>query len=391
MSGSGVQGSVGILPVGALGVGFFYHLTRQLEDAARPVFFIERSGSTTHRALMEAGALAIKTPAGTRHVPAQVCRPPLLACAEANALPEILLVCPQSDQILAVVLEYVRVLEFLYRRGGIDAAIEQLPTLVLSSNGIYHQRVRRYLVEALEDATLYGRLPDLWSDPMGQIVGKLLRGVTMQTGRREGQGVGAIYFPGPPGVTRLAGGDAAHRRRAGDVLQSFGGHFDVAETASPTRVEFDKGLVNLMANLLGQLKAIDAQGRFRPLKVKEILGEREDPETRELVEHVIAVGRTVRAYRPEETFAVLHQTAFDLAHRAWEHVPSSLSWIEAHLEAGTLKAEITPTERWLIEPLLQYASMGGLEDSVRYFKDLTRRVEARLANAILQKSGRAAL
>jgi hypothetical protein len=387
MSGADLQGSVGILPVGALGVGFYFHLTRQLEDLDRPVFFVERSGSTSSQALLEAGSLAITTPAGVRHIPANVCRPPLPDCARANTLPEVLLVCPQSDQILQVVSEYVRVLEFLHQRGGIESAIQQLPTLVLSSNGIYYQRVRRFLVEALEDSTLYGRLPDLWSEPMGQIVGKLLRGVTMQTGRREGQGASAVYFPGPSGVTRLAGGDATHRLRAGEALRNLGGHFEVAEADSPTRVEFDKGLVNLMANLLGQLKAVDAEGRFRPLKVKEILGEREDPETQNLVEHVIAVGRTVRAYRPEETFAVLNEAAVKLAHRAWEHVPSSLSWIGAHLEAGTLKAEITPTEKWLIEPLIQYASMAGLEESVRYFKQLTRRVEERLAAAIRYKRG----
>jgi hypothetical protein len=72
-------------------------------------------------------------------------------------------------------------------------------------------------------------------------------------------------------------------------------------------------------------------------------------------------------------------------------VPSSLKWIEAHLEAGTLRAEITPTEKWLLEPLIQYASTAGLEDSVRYFTQLIRTVEARMANAILKKSGRPAL
>lgn len=391
MSGSDLQGSVGILPVGALGVGFFYYLTGQLEALDEPVYFVERSGSTTHQALIEAGALCIATPGALRRISAEVCRPPLLACAEAGTLPEILLVCPQSDQILPVIADYVRVLEFFHLRSGIETAIGQLPILVLSSNGIYHQRVRRFLVEALEDSTLYGRLPDLWSDHMGQIVGKLVRGVTMQTGRRDGQGAGAIFFPGPPGLTRLAGGDPAHRRRAGEVLRNLGGNFDVAEKDSPTRVEFDKALVNLMANLLGQLKAIDANGNFRSLKVKEILADSQNPEMRNLAEHVIAVGRTVRAYRPEEAFEVIYQAALNLAHGAWEHVPSSLKWIEAHLEAGTLRAEITPTEKWLLEPLIQYASTAGLEDSVRYFTQLIRTVEARMANAILKKSGRPAL
>ena len=62
--------------------------------------------------------------------------------------------------------------------------------LVLCNNGIHHLRVRRFLVEALEESTLYGRLPDLWSEVMGRIVGKLLRGIAIQPGQRDGHGGG---------------------------------------------------------------------------------------------------------------------------------------------------------------------------------------------------------
>ena len=383
MSGFEHQGTVGILPVGALGVGFYYYLTDQLGATDRPVYFIERSGSTTIHTLREAGRLRIAVAQRISDVPTErVCRPGLAACAQSGRLPEVLLVCTQSDQILPVISEYVQVLESLYAATSLDAAITQLPLLVLCSNGIYYQRVRRFLVETLEESSLYGRLPDLWSENMGLVVGKLLRGVTMQTAQREGSGPSAVFKPGPPGLTRLAGGMPPHRTRAGELLQSLGGGFDVVEDAAPTRIEFDKALVNLFANFLGQFQAIDPNGQFRALKVGEILPESDSPETRELARHVIAVGRAVRAYGPDEDFEILYRSAMKVVRGSKEHVPSSIKWIESQLKAGTLRARITPTEKWLLDPLIQYASTAGLDESASYFRQLIQEIEIRLAKAI---------
>ena len=383
MNESEQRGTVGILPAGALGVGFFYYLSRKLEARDRKVFFISRSDSRLGKALLEKGLLSIETEKGVCGVEAEgVIREPLLASAQAGWLPEFLIVCTQSDQILSVVTELVEVLEWLHARLGLTKALERLPVVILSSNGIYYQRVRRYLVESLEESMLYGRLPDLWDGAMARIVGKLLRGVTMQTAQREGDGADAIYRPGPPGLTQLAGGDAQHRERSREVLVQLGGNFKQAAHESPTRAEFDKALINLFANLLGQFKAIDEEGNFHPAKVGEILPSAEDPETRELAQHVVAVGRAVNAYKAEEDFEPIYRTAMTIVRGPLEHVPSSIKWIEAQLRAGTLKPEITPTEKWLLEPLIQYASTAGLEESTQYFKELTARLQARFALAI---------
>jgi hypothetical protein len=377
------HGAVGILPVGALGVGFFFHLTRGLEAIDGNVRFIERSGSPSAQALRTQSALRIATETGPRMVSTDgVCQPDLLDCAKMESLPEIVLVCTQSDQVLPVITSFVELLEWLHSSDGLDPAVARLPLLVLCSNGIYHLRVRRFLVEALEESTLYGRLPDLWSEPMGRIVGKLLRGVTIQTGQREGYGADATYRPGPRGRTRLAGGDPANRRRCGEVLQRLGGWFDVVENDPPTRVELDKALVNLFGNLLGQLKAIDETGSFHLLKVRDVLPEPESAETRELAHHVIAVGRAVHAYRPDEDFETLYRAAMQVARGPLEHVPSSIQWIETQLRAGTLEARIAPTEKWLLDPLIRYASTAGLDESARYFTELIGRIEERLARVI---------
>ena len=51
------EGTIGILPAGALGVGFFYQLTRELTQNDGCVFFLERAGSKSAAALRAQGEL----------------------------------------------------------------------------------------------------------------------------------------------------------------------------------------------------------------------------------------------------------------------------------------------------------------------------------------------
>lgn len=371
------HGCVGILPAGALGVAFFHHFTGELTRLDGSVSFLEREGSASGAALRTAGTLRI----GDATIEtARVARPDLLACFEAGWLPEIVLVCTQPDQLLGMMKTIVRLIERAHSAGVLDDAVSELPVFVLCSNGIYFQRVRQYFIELIEEATTFGRLPELWPERMPHIVGKLLRGVTIQTGQREGAGANAIYRPGPRGRTLLVGGDAANRVRVAELLSALGCWVEVAAHPSTTRVEFDKALVNLSMNLLGQLHAIDDGGHFRLLTIREILAE-EGEETRELARHVIDVGRSVGAYAATEDFETLHAQMLDSARLHLDHVPSSLQWIAQQLRLGKLEPRLTPTEQWLLEPLIRYAHVAGLEDAARYFAGLTRRVEHRLARA----------
>src|SRR5690606_7882630 len=109
------------------------------------------------------------------------------------------------------------------------------------------------------------------------------------------------YRPGPSGRTLLAGGDSKQRSVATATLSELGGWFEEAGARSPTRVEFDKALVNLAANVFGQLAAIGADGRFRPLTVAEIATPERHPNIRQLVVAVVRVGRSVGVYAAHET------------------------------------------------------------------------------------------
>jgi hypothetical protein len=59
-------------------------------------------------------------------------------------------------------------------------------------------------------------------------------------------------------------------------------------------------------------------------------------------------------------------------------------WIHSQLREGTLKAELTPTEKWLLDPLIRFAKTAGLDDSVDFFTELRQRLEENLQAAILK-------
>lgn len=371
-------GTIGILPAGALGVALFYQLTRELTSNDGKVFFLERAASSSAEALRAKGELIISGEAKLHHVPtANLLRCDLLTAFEQNDLPEVLLLCPNPDQLPGILIEVVRLLERMNERSELTPEFE-FPILVLSSNGIYFQRLRQQFIERLEESTLLGRLPDLWPDLMPRIIGHLLRGVTIQTGVRDGVGAQAIYHPGPRGITRLAGGEQSVRARACELLCSRGGWFELAEHSSATRLEFDKAMVNLIANLLGQLHAIDADGNFRPLRVKQIATGEHAEEIRVLTRHVFEIGRAVKAYSANESFDAILQSVLVTTHQHDEHVPSSLQWLGLRLRQGQLEPKLTPTEEWLLDPLIRYAHAAGLHESGEYFEALKVRAIEKL-------------
>ena len=103
---------------------------------------------------------------------------------------------------------------------------------------------------------------------------------------------------------------------------------------------------------------------------------------RELVTRVVEVGKAVHAYPPDQALAPIHAHVLTGLHQHDTHIPSTLQWIDTQLRQGTLRQQLTPTERWLLDPLLRYAHAAGLEDAAHYFDTLTRRVEHRLALAL---------
>ncbi|MEH1892965.1 MAG: hypothetical protein V7K92_27275 [Nostoc sp.] len=218
-----IKDSVGILPAGALGVSFFYHLTKQLTQVDDQVYFLERQNSSSSQVLKKSGEIAIATSETIKYFPtAKILKPDLLSCYKLAFLPEIVLICPNPDQLLSIISTVVELLILISEQGELSQPELPFPYLVLSSNGIYFQRFRQIFIEKIEEATLFGRLADLWPDIMPRIVSRFLRGVTIQTGVREGSEGNTIYRPGPRGRTQITGGDITSRERCCEILAGKG-------------------------------------------------------------------------------------------------------------------------------------------------------------------------
>ncbi|MBW4686383.1 MAG: hypothetical protein KME40_15085 [Komarekiella atlantica HA4396-MV6] len=378
-----ISNSIGILPTGALGVSFFYNLTKQLTQIDDHVYFIERRGSASASSLKQGGKIAIATPQEIQFIPTDtILKPDLLTCYRLGFLPEVVLVCPNPDQLLNVITTLVELLVLIEEQEKLLQPATSFPLFVFCSNGIYFQRFRQIFIEKIEEATLFGRLPDLWPSTMPQIVCRFLRGVTIQTGLREGSGSETIYRPGTSrGRTQIAGGDANTRERCCQILAERGGWFEEAPSSSATRLEFDKALVNLVCNLLGQIWAIDSGGNFRALTVKDILESSHEIRMRELVYQVFRVGQMVKVYDLQEDFEVIFTQVIETCREHAEHIPSSLQWLDLNLRLGTLKPQMTPTEAWLIEPLIRYAKASGLKDAANYFQKLKAELVEKLTLA----------
>jgi len=372
---------VGILSLGALGVAFHYHLTASAGPGEQRTGFLRRVGAAAER-WGPAARLRTETPSGLRDEPlAPLLLGSLAEAAATDALPEIVLVVTNPDQLFGVLVDYVAVVEHEHRAGRLTAGTARLPLLVLCANGIYFQRLRSNFLELLEEATLLGRLPDLWPDLMPSVVGRLMRGVTIQTALRRGGGAEAVYRPGPPGRTQLTGGDRARRAAAVARLAGYGAWFEDAGDLPPTRVEFNKAMVNLASNVIGLLASVDAAGKFRRLTVGEISAPVRQAQIRELVEAVVDVGRGVGVYRAEESVETIFRETLQAQAGTAGHVPSSLQWLEQQIVAGTLGPGLSPTEKWLLEPLQHYARSLSNAAATEYFEGLEREVKATFARA----------
>lgn len=373
---------VGILPAGALGMSFFYHLTQQLQHIDRPIFFLERAGSQSAKALLAQGTIQIADHGGIHPLAtSEIFKPDLLTCFDAGFLPEVLLVCVNPDQLTEIIRELVKLLEQLYQRGQLNATALPFPIVVLCANGIYFQRLRLLFLEALEESVLFGRLPDLWPELMPLIVARMLRGVTFQTGIREGSGAAAIYRPGPRGITRIAGGDATIRQHCCEILRDHGGWFEQADNDSATHLEFDKAMTNLSSNLLGQIYGIDDEGHFTPLTIKDMLQGKQLEEIQELCAWVFRIGQAVKAYAANDNFQQQFRACIDTLHLHQTHIPSSVQWVGLHYAAGTLEAKLTPTEAWLLGPLIRYARGANQEQAACYLEALKTKLLDKLKKA----------
>ncbi|MCC5839045.1 MAG: hypothetical protein JJT96_02890 [Opitutales bacterium] len=367
---------IGILPPGALGVAYFQHLSQRVADRPPKALSLwVREGSASGDAFRQDPHLHIRGENGVRHtldIRGRIFSG-IAACAGKRPLPAVFLVATLPDQIIGVLKDAIAWLESIWSADQwLPPAPPPFPALVLTANGIYFQRIRQVFLELLEESTLLGRLPDLWPEAMPKLVGHLVRGVTIQTGLREEGPGSCVYRPGPPGLTRLAGGSAAIRQALAKELTAGDLRFVDLGDISPTRVEFDKAIINLSGNLLGILAATEQGGAPRPLTIAEILAHPVSSEIPRLVGTVLRIGQSVRAYPRDYTLDAAMANLHDIHRHAAQHCPSSVQRLVSDFQCGRLRRVIPPTEQWLLDPLLKYARAADLAPERIYLENLAR-------------------
>jgi hypothetical protein len=101
-----------------------------------------------------------------------------------------------------------------------------------------------------------------------------------------------------------------------------------------------------------------------------------------MVEAVVHVGRGVGVYTAAETPRAIFDETLKSMTPVAAHVPSSLQWLEQRLSTGTLGPGLTPTEKWLLQPLLHYARSLGDAKSIGYFEGLENELNSAIARAV---------
>jgi hypothetical protein len=368
---------IGIMPAGALGVSFYYHLSAGgSEDTG--ITFLDRPGGGDSSRLRWADSLQIEVDGMIRRVACAQCfSGGLIESYEAGILPELILVGTNADQLDDVLRGLRLLLEWMGDEGRLDARSITFPYLLFVANGIYFNRLRYRFVELLELAMMEGLLPDLWPHVMPALVSHLLRGTTLVLGQRTGRGAEAIYHPGSKGLTTISGGNPASRKRVRKMLFMRGLPVE-SDNRPPVHAELQKALLLLIGNVLGAIFSVTPDGRYSPLRVKEIYTREHEGEILILGEHVYIIGHAIGAIPAERAFATDWPILLE-QRRTNEHRPSTLQWIARTLSSGAPCPAMTPNEDWLLTPLEQMAKDMGLKDTFAYFQDLEARYRAMLA------------
>ncbi len=370
---------LGVHPPGALGVAFFIHAGAEC--------FIGMSGDGITQPLKETGALLLDDRGTQRSLPLQDrIFANLLEAHALDRLPELLLVCCNPDQLGQFTAEMTRFVENLAERGRlrcVDDVRREVPILLILPNGILSEQTRHTFDEQLRDSMLLHRLPGVTEEMREALLGRAVRGVSLQAGGRRGSGAGTVYVLERQGAVVFAGGGEAERRRIEAVLTSHGYPFTHARGVPGTRIEFDKAMISIVLNVGGLIHTVKPNGELIDLRMGDLC---KDATKAEFVERitraVFNTGRAIRAYPIEATYEEIwaKHRATILAHA--QHVTSSLKTFRDALHSGLSSVTLFSNEEWILTPLARYAGNAGLTEEEALFKSLRRQVQEAMARAI---------
>lgn len=369
------QGMIGIYSPGALGVSIAHHLGIN--------HFITSEVGRSARLLPSKVSLNVVDGPESKPIEAIVSHG-LVKAYEENQLPEVILACPNADKVPRLVEEIINLTYaladsgILYTSDGKLEGLNNLPTVVLASNGILDEITRTQLSQAIsscvEDKQIEESLIKAW-------LGKTVRGLSFISGEREGMGEKAIYRPSKKGAVVLCGGEEESRKKIIDLTIGKESIRFIDGKEAVQEKEWRKSYTNLMTNVVGLVLAVDKRKnsirldipvgriltRMKPGNDQTYIEiEGAFKQCMELGQIFFNIAKAKGLFQEFSTWKEFNQKVFlePLKDTSdfYAHVPSSLQMVANQARAGILSDEIPPNEGAILDPLVIEANYFGLHD-----------------------------
>ncbi len=373
------RGKLGVHPPGALGVAFFVHTGASC--------FVGRGGGGITRALMEEGRLRLLSD-GKMQIISLKDRifANLLEADALGAMPELLFVCCNPDQLGPFTANVVAYLENLVQRGKLrtlDDVHNRVPILLLLPNGILFEQAMQTYEDQLHEAVLLDRLGGVSEEMVDALLSRVVRGISLQAGGRRGAGAESVYLLERKGKLVYADGGDEAQNRIETILSAHAYPATQVAGVPGSRIEFDKAMISIVLNVGGLIHVTEESGKLLDLRMGDLC---QDPTKAAFVEQltraVFDVGKAVGAYPDhasyDDIWAGHRKTILSFA----GHVTSSIKDFRHALANGLNGVGLFSNEEWLLTPLSRYAEKVGLRDHEKLFHSLKRKVQSSMARAI---------
>lgn len=378
-------GQLGVHPPGALGVAMFVH--------AKAECLIGCAGDGITDLLRQQGGFKLEERGEVRTIPLKgriFCN--LLEAEAHHATPEVLIICCNPSQLQTLAADVINFIAAQIERGDIkhlEDVARHVPILLVLPNGILSDQFEQTYRGQLNEAALMDRLPGMTPEMIDVLIGRVVRGVSMQAGGRRGSGASAVYILEARGSIHFAGGSAAAASRVNEVLAAHGYTGRHIAGVPATRVEFDKAMISIVLNVGGLIHMVRDDGALIDLRMGDLCT---DITKKEFVDRVTRavfdVGRAIGAYGPADSYDAVWggHRAIILAHA--DHVTSSVKSFRDAVLSGARSITLMTNEEWILTPLVQYAARASMPAEVDLFRSLGRRIQESMARAVKrQQSG----
>jgi long-subunit acyl-CoA synthetase (AMP-forming) len=358
---------------------------------ARAESLIGMSGDGITELLMDAGCLYLEEQGEPRVVPlGGRVYANLLEADAKDALPELLFVCCNPNQLAGFTGEVTRFLENLAERGQLSSpgdVRDRMSILLILPNGVLFESTVNDFQDQINESILMDRLPGVTPEVRAAIMDRVVRGISLQAGGRRGSGCDTVYLLERKGSLLFAGGGAHEGARIAKILAEHEYPFTHVEGVPATRVEFDKAMISIVLNVGGLIHMVQPDGSCVDLRMGDLCT---DPTKAGFVDQVTRavfdVGQAIGAYLPETTFESVWNQHRETILKFRGHVTSSVKALGDALERGLDSVKLFSNEEWILTPLRGYAARTDMNREEDLFRDLAHQVQQAMARAI--KHGR---